>query len=67
MISRGIGLKQKDKVFVEGFLVADGELNHKSCLSTGLTDKGNRVVRDTREKSEEKTVTVQYKDQSSII
>lgn len=67
-LSRGIGLGQKDKVIVEGFLVVDGELNHKNCSSTGLMDKRrNRMVRDTRKKSEGKIVTVEYKDQSSII
>lgn len=39
LISRGIGLGQKDKVFVEGFLMTDGELNHENCFSAGLTDK----------------------------
>lgn len=67
-LSRGIGLGQKDRVFIEGFLVADGELNHKNYSSTGLMDKRrNRMVRDTRKKSEGKIVTVEYKDQSSII
>lgn len=36
LISMWIGLGQKDKVFVEGFLVADREWNHKNCYSTGL-------------------------------
>lgn len=63
-----IGLGQKDKVFVEGFLVADREWNHKNCYSTGLTNKRrNGVMRDTREKRKRKIVTVQDKDQSSVI
>lgn len=52
LISMGIGLEQKDKVFVEDFLVAHGELNDKNCYSTSLTDKGsNGIVTDARQKS----------------
>lgn len=66
LISLGIGLGQQDKVFVEGLLVADGDMSHKICYSTDLTDKRrNGVVRDTREKRKRTIVTVQDKDQSS--